>query len=133
MQSSRKVKRVQEYKIGERVYDGDYLVGRVAAIDEHPDRRSIGYILVVSDEGYTTLRGSMDLRQWLCVARVVPESVAMYFAEVVLGKDVQPKTIERFPVVEEEKEEKEEADEMIEEASSKVDMSLAPMPYLDVV
>lgn len=126
MQSCGKVKRVSEYAMGDRAYDGDFLVGEVAAVAEDPHRKSVGYVLVLGDCGFSIMRGAMDARQWLCVARAVPESVMEHFARVILGKE-RPKSLggRKFPVVEKVVTAVVEEDVGVE--------GLAPMPYIDAV
>jgi len=81
------MKKVKDYDVGEAVYDHDYNAGRVVCIATHPDNKTIGYVLVATrDEAYTFYRGQMDCNAALSLARHVPESVAMQFSEVILGR-----------------------------------------------
>lgn len=129
MQSRRKMKRIQDYEIGERIYDEDHCPGRMVASELHPENSSIGYILVVNTKKqYTIYRGLTDAKGALCLARNIPEGVAMHFAEAIMGKDVSGRSsmrkAKKFPVVKSSEPEKLEKPE-----EEKV--GLAPIPYLD--
>lgn len=83
MQSSSQVKKLKQYKLGERVYEGDYYAGRVASIYEG---NVSGYLLLVNDkEEYTIYRGINDGLCSLSLTRNIPEPVAIQFAQVIIG------------------------------------------------
>jgi hypothetical protein len=114
------MKKAQDYEIGERVQEEGYDAGKVVAIVLHPSRKSIAYLLLVnSDNEYTIYRGMTDANCKLGLARNIPESVAMHFAEVIQGGEPPPpppssKNGKKFPVVSKkpvEPESVEEADE----------------------
>jgi hypothetical protein len=97
MQSSAQVKKLKNYKLGERVYEGDYYAGRVASIYEG---NVSGYLLLVNDrEEYTIYRGENDSLCSLSLTRNIPEPVAIQFAQVIIGgKELPVVPIEREPV-----------------------------------
>lgn len=93
MQSSHQVKRITEYQIGERVYEGDYYAGRIISIFISG---VTGYILLInSKEEYTIYRG-INNRCSLTLTRNIPETVAIQFARIILGQEELPSvTVER--------------------------------------
>lgn len=102
MQSRRKMKKAQDYEIGEYVRDEGYDAGRVAAVIGHPENNVISYLLLINSRNeYSMYRGLNDCNAGLSLARDIPESVSMQFAEVMLGKAAPPVVREskKYPVV----------------------------------
>ena len=102
MQSS-KVRKMQDYCLGDDVKDEGYYAGTVEAIMADPRDTTTAYMLVVTDNGdYTTYRGSMTVRCGLALARRVPAEVAQAFARVVLGGEppggLPVRRVRKFPV-----------------------------------
>lgn len=86
MQPRKRVKKIQEYDLGDAVKDEGYYAGTVEAVMVDPQRASDAYMLVVTEDGhYTTYKGSTTVRCGLSLARRVPRVVAKSFAKVVLG------------------------------------------------
>lgn len=98
---SRQIKKVQEYEIGENVYEGNHYLGKVASAEMHPSDETVGYLLLTNKMNeFTIFKGMANARCGLRLARNLPESVAMQFAEVVLGKKPIPKKPrKKYPVV----------------------------------
>jgi hypothetical protein len=96
MQSSNQIRKIQDYEIGERVYEEDYYAGRVvsSAIEG-----VTGYILLMNgDNEYTIYRGITDARCSLTLTRNIPESAAIQFAQAIL--DAEPLPVARkSPIV----------------------------------
>ena len=102
MQSHRKIKKMQEYDIGESVMEDGILTGVVEAIIEHPIKKGIAYMLLTtSDQGYTIYRGLMNCNASLSLTRNIPASVMIQFAEIIQGGEAPsvPRPDKKYPVV----------------------------------
>ncbi len=125
------MKKIQDYQIGENVYEEDFHAGKVAAVAEHPDKPGTAYVLLVNTEGeYTIYRGQSNCNAGLSLTRNIPRAVATYFAEVILGKEQPVKEVVRkakkFPVISREKEPEQVREVVVEPGTTKA-------PYFDFV
>jgi hypothetical protein len=103
VQSRGKMKKVQDYHIGEHVRDCGHDAGKVAAIAPHPSKRLVSYLLLINAHNeYTIYKGLTDCKASLTLARNIPESVAMQFADVIQGGEPLPvpeRNDKKYPVV----------------------------------
>ena len=88
MQSSKELKKVDEYSVGEWVFEAGEPTGRVASVVMCGN---IGYLLVVSkspytkEEEYTIYRGLNDALCSLSLTRNIPEQVMLEFSDIIIG------------------------------------------------
>ena len=126
---SRKMKKAQDYEIGEHVREDGFDAGRVVAVLNHPDNDAVSYLLLTnSSNEFSMYRGLNDCNAGLALARNIPESVAMQFAEVMLGREAPPVVkSKKYPVVSD-AEAPVEADEVVEVPSI---VGETKAPYFD--
>lgn len=90
-------KRYDEYEIGEIVWEGEFVAGKLLAKMTHPTRL-MGYLLVVNAaKEYTILSCHQNTKSGVCLVRHLPEVVAKYFASEMLANKVtvQEKELKR--------------------------------------
>jgi len=134
------MRKIQDYQLGENVYEDDYYAGKVVAIVEHPNKPDVGYLLLINtNEEYTIYRGLYGCRTNLSLTRNIPRSVAVYFAEIILGAESElPQVVRRakkFPVITKPKveQETEEPQQMTEELPEPPEPRPTKAPYFDFV
>jgi len=97
------MKRFWDYEPGELVREGSYEAGKVTDMAVHPTRRTVGFLLLKTEGGYTTYTCLVNACAGLSLTRDVPDQVMRRFSETVLGKEPEPvqrpKGVRKYPVL----------------------------------